>query len=68
MSGILLNNPRINAHTKKSGNLFNNTRMNVPILKKSGNLFYDSRINKSATTKKVWKHLMLLVSITVPIY
>ena len=33
------------AHTKKSGNLFNDPRINVPILKNSGNLFYDPHIN-----------------------
>ena len=35
------------AHTKISGNLLNNPRLNVPIRKKYGNLFNDPRIHKS---------------------
>ena len=43
------------AHTKKSGNLFNDPRINVPIRKKSRNLFNDPRINKWSHTIKSWK-------------
>ena len=46
---------------KTSGNICN-PRINDPIRKKSGNLFNDPRINKSAHTKKVLKHLMILIS------
>ena len=35
------------AHTKKSGKLCNDPRINVPIRKKSGNLFNDPFINES---------------------
>ena len=38
---------------KKSGNLFYDPHINVPLQKKFGNLFYDPRI--FAHRKKVWK-------------
>ena len=54
--------PYINksAHTKKSGNLFNDPRMNVPI-EKSLETFNDPGINKSAHTKSLETYFMILI-------
>ena len=41
----LINLVSKSAHTKKSGNLFNDPHINVPILKKSANFFNDPGIN-----------------------
>ena len=52
----------------KSLETFNNPRINKgAIQKKSRNIFNDICINRNAPSKKVWKHLMLLVSIKLHI-